>query len=136
MPSSRSPHLQSPSPPETPANLLKLQMLFTWDTKNLCIIFRWWHVRSTAGLIISLLAVVAITALYEALRSASRRYEAFVTKTQVELPSELPSSHSSPSKYPFPNTNAIPSNPHIPYLSHVPAFKVLLYKLYWSMKTS
>jgi copper transporter 1 len=70
-------------------------MLFTWDTKNLCIIFRWWHVRSTASLIISLLAVVAITALYEALRSASRRYESFVTKTQEALPSELRSLSSS-----------------------------------------
>jgi copper transporter 1 len=63
-------------------------MLFTWDTNHLCIVFRWWHIRSTPGLIISLLAVVALGAAYEALRSASRRYETFVNKRQVELPSK------------------------------------------------
>jgi copper transporter 1 len=68
-------------------------MLFTWDTNNLCIVFRRWHIRSTPGLIISLLAVVALGAAYEALRSVSRRYEAFVNKRQEELPSK----HTSPS---------------------------------------
>ncbi|KAF8866564.1 Ctr copper transporter [Acephala macrosclerotiorum] len=61
-------------------------MLFTWDTKNLCIIFRWWHIQTTPGLIFSLLAVVALTALYEALRSGSRRYENWVAKRTDEVP--------------------------------------------------
>ena len=71
-------------------------MLFTWDTNNLCIVFRWWHIRTTPGLIFSLLAVVALGAAYEALRSVSRRYESYVNKRQEELPSEitLPSSYS------------------------------------------
>jgi hypothetical protein len=64
-------------------------MLFTWDTNNLCIVFRQWHIRSTTGLIISLLAVVALAAGYEALREASRRYEASTTKRVEALPSKL-----------------------------------------------
>jgi copper transporter 1 len=63
-----------------------MNMLFTWNTKNLCIVFRWWHIRSDAGLIFSLLAIVAITASYEALRSATRRYENWVAKRQHEIP--------------------------------------------------
>jgi copper transporter 1 len=63
-------------------------MLFTWNTQDLCIVFRWWHVSSTLSLLVSLLAVVALGAAYEALRSASRRYETFVDKRQEELPSK------------------------------------------------
>lgn len=50
-------------------------MLFTWDTNNLCIVFRQWHIRGPGSLVLSLLAIVAITAGYEALRAAARRYE-------------------------------------------------------------
>jgi hypothetical protein len=61
-------------------------MLFTWDTDNLCIIFRWWHIQGPISLVFSLLGVVAVTALYEALRAASRRYEVFVAKQTEEVP--------------------------------------------------
>ncbi|RDW74010.1 CTR2 long splice variant [Coleophoma crateriformis] len=63
-----------------------MNMLFTWDTTNLCLVFRWWHIRSNAGLVLSLLAVVAITAGYEAVRSASRKYETWVAKRQDSVP--------------------------------------------------
>ncbi|KAF3098446.1 hypothetical protein TWF102_006011 [Orbilia oligospora] len=53
-----------------------MNMLFTWDPTNLCIIFRSWHVRGTVSLIFSLLAIVALTAGYEFVREVSRRYEA------------------------------------------------------------
>jgi len=59
-------------------------MLFTWSTKNLCIVFRQWHIRSTFDLVLSLIAVVAIGAGYEAIRAFSRKYELAVTK-RVEL---------------------------------------------------
>jgi copper transporter 1 len=62
-------------------------MLFTWDITNLCIVFRWWHVRSTPGLLLSLLAVVAIAAGYEALRAQSRRFERWASRSQNDLPS-------------------------------------------------
>ena len=51
-------------------------MLFTWDTTNLCIVFRGWRIDGTGSLIFSLLAIVLLTAGYEAVREISRRYEA------------------------------------------------------------
>ena len=50
-------------------------MLFTWDTTNLCIVFRSWRVTSTWTLVMSLLGVMALTAGYELVREASRQYE-------------------------------------------------------------
>lgn len=52
-----------------------MNMLFTWDPKNLCIIFRTWHVRGPVSLVLSLLAIVALTAGYEFVRDQARRYE-------------------------------------------------------------
>jgi len=50
-------------------------MIFTWDTNNLCIVFKWWRIHSTATLIFSLLGVVLLTAGYELVREISRKYE-------------------------------------------------------------
>lgn len=57
-------------------------MLFTWDTTDLCIVFRSWHVGSTWSLIVSLLGVVVLCAGYELVRELSRRYEASVAARQ------------------------------------------------------
>ncbi|KAM0280387.1 hypothetical protein ACHAQH_004100 [Verticillium albo-atrum] len=67
-----------------------MNMLFTWDTNNLCIVFRQWRIDSTLSLIFSLLLVVALTAGYEALRAASRRYETAVNKRVTNLPNVCP----------------------------------------------
>ncbi|KAI9845848.1 MAG: hypothetical protein M1837_004529 [Sclerophora amabilis] len=53
-----------------------MNMLFTWNTENLCIIFEGWRVTGLFSLIWSLLAVMALTAGYEFVREMSRRYEA------------------------------------------------------------
>jgi copper transporter 1 len=63
-------------------------MLFTWDTTNLCIVFKSWHIRSTTSLVLSLAAVVLLGIGYEALRALSRRYELAVTKHVDSLPSK------------------------------------------------
>ena len=55
-------------------------MLFTWSTQDLCIVFEGWHIASTGGLILSLLAIVCLTAGYEAVREMSRRYELYANK--------------------------------------------------------
>ncbi|KAI0404294.1 Ctr copper transporter family-domain-containing protein [Xylaria palmicola] len=55
--------------------MCNMNMLFTWDTTNLCIVFRQWHITGRASLVFSLLAIVAICAGYEALREGTRRYE-------------------------------------------------------------
>ncbi|KAJ9157807.1 CTR2 short splice [Pleurostoma richardsiae] len=63
-----------------------MNMLFTWNTNNLCIVFSQWHIRSTAGLLLSLLAVVALGAGYEALRAGIRRYELAVSRRVEAIP--------------------------------------------------
>ncbi|KAI1640433.1 CTR2 short splice variant [Biscogniauxia mediterranea] len=64
------------------------RMLFTWDTTNLCIIFRFWHIRGPASLVFSLLAIVAICAGYEALREGTRRYETWISQAPDAAPNE------------------------------------------------
>ncbi|OTA04678.1 Ctr copper transporter, putative [Trichoderma parareesei] len=67
-------------------DMCSMNMLFTWDTTNLCIVFRQWHVRSTASLIFSLIAVVLLGIGYEALRSVSRRYESSLATRLETVP--------------------------------------------------
>lgn len=67
-------------------DMCNMNMLFTWDTTNLCIVFRQWHIRSTASLIFSLLAVVLLGVGYEGLRFLSRRYEVAVSNRIEALP--------------------------------------------------
>ncbi|PPJ52925.1 hypothetical protein CBER1_11564 [Cercospora berteroae] len=66
-------HMGHGSPDEP--MMCNMNMLFTWDTSNLCIVFSSWRISGAWSLIWSLAAVVALTAGYEAVREASRRYE-------------------------------------------------------------
>ena len=66
--------------------MCSMNMLFTWDTTNLCIVFPSWRVTGTLSLIVSLLAVVALTAGYEAIREVSRRYEERLEQNVREAP--------------------------------------------------
>ena len=63
-------------------------MLFTWDTTNLCIVFRWWHITSTFTLLISLVAVAILTAGYEVVREVSRKYDYSSAEYANSLPSK------------------------------------------------
>jgi hypothetical protein len=65
---------------EDGALLTVVQMLFTWDTTDLCIVFRSWHISGTGSLIVALLAIILLTAGYEAIREASRRYDSYASK--------------------------------------------------------
>ncbi|OPB42938.1 Ctr copper transporter [Trichoderma guizhouense] len=67
-------------------DMCSMSMLFTWDTTNLCIVFRQWHIRSNLSLVLSLLAVVLIGIGYEYLRSVSRRYEASLAARLETVP--------------------------------------------------
>lgn len=89
-------------------------MLFTWDTTNLCIVFRQWHVRGPTSLIFSLLAIIALCAGYEALREAIRRYEqSIATKQDASLSEYLlfgPTTHT----YTYTYTHSNPRFTYIP----------------------
>jgi solute carrier family 31 (copper transporter), member 1 len=50
-------------------------MLFTWDTTNLCVVFRWWHVRGPVSLALTLLGIVGLGMSYELLRLIARKYD-------------------------------------------------------------
>ncbi|POR30834.1 Copper transport protein CTR2, partial [Tolypocladium paradoxum] len=67
-------------------DMCSMSMLFTWDTTNLCIVFRQWHIRSTASLVFSLLAVILLAMGYEALRALSRRYEHALHQRLAAMP--------------------------------------------------
>ncbi|KAG9244453.1 CTR2 long splice variant [Calycina marina] len=72
--------------PMEAAAMCSMNMLFNWQTSNLCIIFQWWHIQTTGGLLFSLIGIVGLTALYEAIRAGSRRYEKWSAKRAGEVP--------------------------------------------------
>jgi hypothetical protein len=59
-------------------------MLFTWSTKDLCIVFRSWRVDGALSLLLSLAAIIALGAGYEAVRELSRRYDASVAASRID----------------------------------------------------
>ncbi|KFY31127.1 hypothetical protein V493_01374 [Pseudogymnoascus sp. VKM F-4281 (FW-2241)] len=67
-----------------------MNMLFTWSTQDLCIIFRSWHITGPLTLTLSLFAIVGIVAAFEALRATTARYDALLLKRRDELPHEEP----------------------------------------------
>lgn len=62
------------------------QMLFTWDTKNLCIVFSWWRLDGIFSILVSLAAVSLLSAGYELVRELSRRHEIRSRETLQKLP--------------------------------------------------
>ncbi|KAE8352116.1 Ctr copper transporter family protein [Aspergillus coremiiformis] len=87
-----------------------MNMLFTWSSKDLCIIFRQWRVNGPFSLLVSLVVIVLLTAGYEGVRHFTRRYEvshaqrlnAFSTPAVGDneivdeaAPADVPSSHAS-----------------------------------------
>ena len=66
--------------------MCSMNMLFTWSTENLCIVFKEWRVTGFWSLIFSLLAIVAMTAGYEAIREASRQYDQRHAKVIENMP--------------------------------------------------
>lgn len=93
-------------------------MLFTWSTKNLCIVFSGWRVTGTWSLVWSLIAVMVLsnppstrstpsthsneiiqvlTAGYEAVREVARQYEAREAARLADLPSKSSTALPDPS---------------------------------------
>ncbi|KAF3051549.1 hypothetical protein E8E11_009396 [Didymella keratinophila] len=73
-------HMDHDMPGMDHGHKCNMNMLFTWDTTDLCIVFRSWHISGTFSLIVALIGIILLTAGYEAVREASRRYEAHSNK--------------------------------------------------------
>lgn len=56
-------------------------MLFTWDWKNVCVVFKWWHIRTFTDFLISFVAIVALTSLYEYIKYVVENWEFSKTPT-------------------------------------------------------
>ena len=69
------PRFHPPSGPIYSNLLTNPQMVLTFSHHNLCIITSLWRITSLLSFVVSLLAIVCITAGYEFLREISRRYE-------------------------------------------------------------
>ncbi|KAK2073284.1 hypothetical protein P8C59_007574 [Phyllachora maydis] len=67
-------------------NMCNMHMTFTWDTQNLCVVFRGWRITSTVSLVFSLVAIIAIVAGYEALREGIRRFEVAMKRRAETVP--------------------------------------------------
>ncbi|KAM5507199.1 copper transpport protein [Microsporum canis] len=66
-----------------------MNMLFTFSTENLCIVFPQWRVTGLFSLLLSLAAVMLLVAGYEALRDFTRQYELSTLAAQKDLPSGM-----------------------------------------------
>lgn len=54
-------------------------MLFTWDWKNTCVVYKWWHVKTFQGFIGTLIAIALLTVGYELLKSWIAKWKARTT---------------------------------------------------------
>jgi len=87
-------------------------MLFTWDTKDLCVVFRWWHVRGPWSLLFTLLGVVALGMSYEFLRHLARKYDE-CTLGAIRIDSPPPEPTDSDRVHAPPTSNAARFQPFV-----------------------
>ncbi|KAK9385375.1 Ctr copper transporter family-domain-containing protein [Lipomyces mesembrius] len=59
-------------------SLCNMNMLFTWDTNSICIVFQWWRIYNKITLAFSFLGIVGLGMGYELLREMTRRYEVYI----------------------------------------------------------
>ncbi|KAG7196200.1 uncharacterized protein KQ657_000212 [Scheffersomyces spartinae] len=65
-----------PMDPHMPMeDMCLMNMLFTWDWKNTCVVFKWWHIKTLPQFLVSFFAIVIITMLYELLKAYVSHWE-------------------------------------------------------------
>ncbi|KAK9463652.1 Ctr copper transporter family-domain-containing protein [Lipomyces oligophaga] len=65
------------------SNTCKMNMIFTWNSDDLCIVFDWWHIQTFAGFLISLVAVAGLSMGYEFLRT-------WISSKEAVAPEQMP----------------------------------------------
>ncbi|KAM9914071.1 hypothetical protein OXX69_000971 [Metschnikowia pulcherrima] len=62
-------------------DMCKMNMIFTWEWENTCVVYKWWHVKTVQGFVGTLVAIVLLSMLYEFARSWISRWKARWTPT-------------------------------------------------------
>ncbi|ORX56417.1 Ctr copper transporter [Hesseltinella vesiculosa] len=62
--------------------MCNMNMIFNWQIQDTCVVFEWWHIQTSMGMLLSCLAVFAIAAGYEYLRVWTTQLD------RVALPSD------------------------------------------------
>ncbi|EGW30894.1 uncharacterized protein SPAPADRAFT_62803 [Spathaspora passalidarum NRRL Y-27907] len=63
-------HAGHPMPDMPPMDdMCSMNMIFTWDWKNTCVVFNWWHIKTYYGFIFTLFAIVLLGMGYEFVRA-------------------------------------------------------------------
>lgn len=50
-------------------------MIFTWDWKNTCVIFKWWHIRTKSEFFLSFIGIVLLSLGYELSKHLFQKWE-------------------------------------------------------------
>lgn len=67
-------------------SMCSMNMIFTWDSTDLCVVFDWWHVRNTFDLVLTLIAIACLSAGYEYLRYRIRIIDAEIANNADVVP--------------------------------------------------
>ncbi|KAK9311875.1 Ctr copper transporter family-domain-containing protein [Lipomyces starkeyi] len=93
------------------ASMCKMNMVFTWDPTDVCVVFQWWHIRGPSTFIASLVGIVLLGAGYEYLRTLT--YPQLIPRSDViELDSnDSPNTPLSTAQTVIDNTSRSPATP-------------------------
>lgn len=57
-------------------DMCKMNMIFTWEWKNTCVVYEWWHVKTKTGFLLTLVAIALLSMFYEFVRNWISRWKA------------------------------------------------------------
>ncbi|KAG5358324.1 Copper transport protein [Yarrowia sp. B02] len=57
-------------------DMCSMSMIFNWDTKGMCVVFPWWHVKTHFGMVLTFIAVIIFAAGYEWIQKLTRDVDA------------------------------------------------------------
>ncbi|KAK9469861.1 Ctr copper transporter family-domain-containing protein [Lipomyces arxii] len=84
----------------------KMNMVFTWDPTDVCVVFRWWHIKGTLSFVVSLIAVMALGVGFEYIRAAITNLSNSQTTRTLEMENLLDDSISTSS-----TLHSVPADP-------------------------
>ncbi|OBA19601.1 Ctr copper transporter [Metschnikowia bicuspidata var. bicuspidata NRRL YB-4993] len=78
-------------------DMCKMNMLFTWEWENTCVVYKWWHVKTAPGFVGTVLALVLLSMFYEFTRSWISLWKARWTPNSIAPNTPLVSGRASKS---------------------------------------